>query len=542
MTHKSERRHRVCGTPVRTGCITCKIRRVKCDEQKPSCKRCTSTGRKCDGYLPVPPVKPNKPTTSVVLAPARGTPIALVAPMTTVPRSMPSLVITNNPREDRLLHFFFTTTATTLSGHFAKDFWLQRVSQILPSVPCVRHAVIALAAVHQELRFKYLSDLSIDGLRSFALRQHAAAINKLQAFMASSSEQFDVPLITCILFVCFESLMGNHSAALMHLKAGLSIIKELQSRQATNLNASGDWAGDFAPLLLGLGVQAGTFINPKKRKDRIALWKIMQCAGNLSIGPFQSFDEARHALNTVAAKILLERTSTRDRVSLQGVIDAPNPRRAQAMEHAELCESWLTRFHQYVQGLNARGLMGNKERCTASLLRTHWLMISIAVDQPKDCIDNFNEMVYLCEQFMNDDTKMPGFALNTIFGTNLGIIAPLLYIVLRAPTQSLKLRGYTMLSKSQGREGMWDAQEGLRVAGAVLDVKHATAPPVFDTSLGNDEGWRIMWSPKVLTPSKPTGVEVDAMEVDALEALDAVDIIEDIPRISGTPFARSEAF
>lgn len=38
---------------VRTGCITCKIRHKKCDETKPACRRCTSTGRKCDGYAPV---------------------------------------------------------------------------------------------------------------------------------------------------------------------------------------------------------------------------------------------------------------------------------------------------------------------------------------------------------------------------------------------------------------------------------------------------------------------------------------------------------
>ncbi|KAH8701545.1 hypothetical protein BGW36DRAFT_371084, partial [Talaromyces proteolyticus] len=35
----------------RGGCITCKIRRKKCDEMRPSCQRCTGTGRKCDGYL-----------------------------------------------------------------------------------------------------------------------------------------------------------------------------------------------------------------------------------------------------------------------------------------------------------------------------------------------------------------------------------------------------------------------------------------------------------------------------------------------------------
>ncbi|KAF8426897.1 hypothetical protein EV426DRAFT_590711 [Tirmania nivea] len=43
----------------RNGCITCKQRRIKCDETKPSCEKCTK-GRKprqCGRYN-----KPNKPT------------------------------------------------------------------------------------------------------------------------------------------------------------------------------------------------------------------------------------------------------------------------------------------------------------------------------------------------------------------------------------------------------------------------------------------------------------------------------------------------
>ncbi|KAK2012349.1 hypothetical protein LZ32DRAFT_605572 [Colletotrichum eremochloae] len=40
---------------VRTGCLTCKSRKVKCDEAKPACVRCTSTGRRCEGYAVVVP-------------------------------------------------------------------------------------------------------------------------------------------------------------------------------------------------------------------------------------------------------------------------------------------------------------------------------------------------------------------------------------------------------------------------------------------------------------------------------------------------------
>ncbi|KAJ6785132.1 hypothetical protein PWT90_07574 [Aphanocladium album] len=42
---------------VKTGCVTCRVRRVKCDETKPHCKRCTAYGYVCDGYVtPTNPV------------------------------------------------------------------------------------------------------------------------------------------------------------------------------------------------------------------------------------------------------------------------------------------------------------------------------------------------------------------------------------------------------------------------------------------------------------------------------------------------------
>ncbi|KAF5518232.1 Arginine metabolism regulation protein II [Colletotrichum aenigma] len=35
---------------VRTGCLTCKFRKIKCDERKPDCLRCAASGRPCGGY------------------------------------------------------------------------------------------------------------------------------------------------------------------------------------------------------------------------------------------------------------------------------------------------------------------------------------------------------------------------------------------------------------------------------------------------------------------------------------------------------------
>ncbi|RAL61161.1 hypothetical protein DID88_010500 [Monilinia fructigena] len=44
------RRSRASKPKVKTGCLTCKSRRVKCDEAKPGCMRCARFGHKCEGY------------------------------------------------------------------------------------------------------------------------------------------------------------------------------------------------------------------------------------------------------------------------------------------------------------------------------------------------------------------------------------------------------------------------------------------------------------------------------------------------------------
>ncbi|KAK1964906.1 hypothetical protein LY78DRAFT_748060 [Colletotrichum sublineola] len=45
------RRKRASKPKVRSGCLTCKIRRVKCDERKPTCSRCEKADVECDGYI-----------------------------------------------------------------------------------------------------------------------------------------------------------------------------------------------------------------------------------------------------------------------------------------------------------------------------------------------------------------------------------------------------------------------------------------------------------------------------------------------------------
>lgn len=175
--------------------ITCRIRRVKCGEEHPFCKRCTSTGRKCDGYAP--PKASDSTTRKTTPRPSsrneRGS----------------SSSMEEDPMEQHLLYLFRTVTAPKLSGHFSSNFWQRRVHQASTVESSIRHAVIAIAAIHQDYVNWQQSRISDPSMQAFAFRQYTKAISYLHVLMSTQSQQLDLTLIACICFITFDCLLGN---------------------------------------------------------------------------------------------------------------------------------------------------------------------------------------------------------------------------------------------------------------------------------------------------------------------------------------------
>ena len=167
-----------------------RVRRVKCGEEKPLCMRCTSTGRKCDGY-----------------APPKGSNSGL---QDSIHKSI-STTPTQDPMEQRLLYFFTTFTAPMLRGNFSPEFWERKVLQAAVAEPSIRHAVIAIGAIHEDFSSRLqIHDSDYEPpIQAFALRQYTKAIRHLHQLMATQAQQLDFTLLACILFICFDSLLGN---------------------------------------------------------------------------------------------------------------------------------------------------------------------------------------------------------------------------------------------------------------------------------------------------------------------------------------------
>ncbi|KAK1564119.1 uncharacterized protein LY79DRAFT_530516 [Colletotrichum navitas] len=194
----------------RTGCITCKIRRVKCDEVKPSCTRCTAAGRRCDGYNPASSSEPQH------CRPHRVFPGA------------------SKPGEGRALQFFCQEAAPFMSGAIDPQFWPKLVMQFASFEPAARHAVISISSIAEWLQYRTKEDEQIRIQDAdFALQHYNAAIHELRSMKLDTLQHRQpVVLLVCLLFVAIELMQTNRDAAMTHCKHGFQLMKHIVTNYA----------------------------------------------------------------------------------------------------------------------------------------------------------------------------------------------------------------------------------------------------------------------------------------------------------------------
>ncbi|KAH8758790.1 hypothetical protein F5882DRAFT_38334 [Hyaloscypha sp. PMI_1271] len=132
------------GSKARSGYITCKARRVKCDETKPSCIRCRNLRLECEGYK----VK-LKPT------PARHRLLPLVPKVdytskTVIPlRTTPSHPLFANDLEFNYFKVFADTTTPNLREYLDTPIWGTIILQASEQERFIKHPIIALGALNK---------------------------------------------------------------------------------------------------------------------------------------------------------------------------------------------------------------------------------------------------------------------------------------------------------------------------------------------------------------------------------------------------------
>ncbi|KAF1956139.1 hypothetical protein CC80DRAFT_535513 [Byssothecium circinans] len=245
----TKKRTRASHPKVRTGCHTCKARRVKCDEQRPSCEKCINTGRKCEGYK-------NNREWIVVVAPQR-----------------PVTDGFEDDRSRRHFDYFRTQAVYELSWFFDDDHWPKLVLQESHSSAAVRHAVIALACSHED--FKNNARTAAQAPQyAYAAQHYSKAIKNLIKETSDAAQESRLRALMCgLLFISLETVRGNNAAALHHLDGCLKIVKEAQAQLGMTsldhdcLECAAHLFRDIIPMCARLDIQASIMLGRQQQND-----------------------------------------------------------------------------------------------------------------------------------------------------------------------------------------------------------------------------------------------------------------------------------
>ncbi|KAI8673556.1 Zn(2)-C6 fungal-type domain-containing protein [Fusarium keratoplasticum] len=444
---------------VKTGCKTCKLRRIKCDEGKPSCNKCLSSGRLCAGYG--------------IWDEGWASPIQCTS-LSKLNTPIPPMA---SQEERGHFDFFRVIAASKLAGAFPSSFWESLVFQASSSELVVLHGASALGAAYKSraqticdgvLQNHVSADVANRQDQGFAVKQYAKVLDMLQMQLPRTEKRLlRNGLIVCVLATAFELVQGNHKAAATHLRNGFILVRRAQN---CGYEVEPDLAEPFTRAYMQSMLLEGSSSLSDLTKEAWISTEMPKTFG--------SFREARHHLDMLLiGAVQLSEDFESDNYRCPGDIH-----QLATLERAS--SAWIRAYEASLQDLlsqsNHRTIYG------VFMLRMFHTMASIMISTtqaPHECV--FDKHI---EQFASiiDQTlkmwNMNGFAVGSPFEGHrsvtgprvtfdLGIISPLYYTAVKCRNPRLRRQAIGLLTVAPYREGIWSSVVVAKIARVVVDME-----------------------------------------------------------------------
>ncbi|KAH6682524.1 hypothetical protein B0J14DRAFT_127115 [Halenospora varia] len=240
--HLEVKRPRASKPKVRSGCKTCKARRIKCDEVRPACHRCSKFGRICGGYetdLTSEKKKTEAPKSRTRLLLPKSKWLGEEVPLG------PTSMLYDNDQDYYYFLKFCSKTARELTGVFDSPLWNRIILQASHHHAYIRHAVIAIGSLAEGIRTSLLNEPQRARLpgtlpfgatsriteQEFAIWHYHKFLEGCRKALIAGSQSTRLTLIVSFLIICAETLQWNHHPALSHVWSGMDLLEEWMSHQ-----------------------------------------------------------------------------------------------------------------------------------------------------------------------------------------------------------------------------------------------------------------------------------------------------------------------
>ncbi|KAI1148896.1 hypothetical protein F4825DRAFT_432449 [Nemania diffusa] len=495
----------------RLGCKTCKIRRIKCDLSRPSCLKCQSTGRTCDGYTEMAlAFKPEIESSPGHNEDAnRAESYDSCDPCTTIsayhPKQLhakyhslisqslePFMILpATGPAQTEAMSFFEYISIKHLTEYHPSESWQKTLMFFSQTVPSVRYAAMALALVHRnyldrDSRNRAHQPQSLkDRLPDEAplLHYNRAIQLLLNQKIGDSAETTAITLLVCYLFTCFDHLACNYIQAMKHLRGGVELLRNIDKVILNNNNTYDNSKLSEVRALIcqitrqirRLDMQAVTFLVDWTPID---IQEPLMSQLPPSDGSFQSFDQAADHLQILVAQVMGLRNPEQQMFPTDKVPPSPSSFKDIVLEQLE---TWSTLFENMLQ----QGIFyeTDSDICSLiSLLRLQhtiaWTILSSYGPGREMEYDNFLPQFQQCVTLAGDVSAAHERSLKPTFTPEVGIV-PVLYIIgVKCRHPVVRRKVLSILRRRPIREAVWDSISAAKVVERVIEIEEG----------GSDEG------------------------------------------------------
>lgn len=472
-----------------------RTRKVKCDETYPSCNRCLSTGRTCDGYgvWGGGSNQSNRgrrdgaiiATNSSSSNETRGVAVPISGYI--------SLFVAS--REDKEYFDWFERRASPkLRGSFNSEFWSKLILQASVNELAVRHAVLAVSFVHRRGSLNSLDTRLQEqstGQAQVPLQHFAKSINSLQPhFCANTQNSLRIVLITCIIFTTLDLLRSHFETARIHIKNGVHLVRKLRCFSTVDnwldpaVSESTDmWIAEAFVRLHGQ-------VEVRNLMNRINCESLFQDPSSISaIQSLRSVKEAWNYLDKILEHIIHLNNRAIDFQTECQTLRTSSPSLRSDQQHIQIAlTSWSTAYETLRSPLKLH-LKGDWDNKGSRLLFLHHQMLTIMADV---CLSPRNEVIYDAhtESFLRlikhavdlwsyavganslRPKALPGQYLNMAHSiTDKGWVTALYYTAVKCRVHRIRLQAVRFLEAGRHREGFWDSSIMAVVARKVIEIE-----------------------------------------------------------------------
>lgn len=437
-----------------------RIRHVKCDEQKPECNQCTRSGRKCDGYSDFSQrqlqeqIKKDVPVQTRHINPDQ------------------RLVLVPGSREERqYLHIFCTQATHALSGFFPSDFWTRFLPQLSHRYSSIRHAVSAVGAVYGRQLLPANADSA--GVEQFTLQQYNKAIQRFLGQLNSpQTVGIDLVLVTCLLFVCLETLRSKNFRALDHIQSGIQILAARLKESKVAMN--NEFERELLHIFSRLNIQAGLFgrgilpldIHPEKST-------IAETGETLA---FDNISQARETLTNLQCRALvfIRSVGSKSGITYKDIFE-------QQIEEQQCLEA---EYHTWREAFDRLRKKSSKTtgisdlRAPLALLIEHqtslvWLLNCVSQEESHfdNFTPNFEEIVCLAESILELSPTTESKPVAEQFSLDPGVLAQIYWTANKCRDPLIRRRAIAALARCPARQGMWLRPLIVQVASKIVEME-----------------------------------------------------------------------